>query len=57
MSIVEGTADYEEWLGTQTTLITSEIDLKHQKMAGSPFPFLRATYTDWLNYFPALARD
>ena len=53
MSIVEGTADYEEWLGTQTTLITSEIDLKHQKMAGSPFPFLRATYYRWAQLFPS----
>jgi hypothetical protein len=52
MSIVESTADYEEWLGSQTTLVAPEIQLKHQKMAGDPFPFLRATYYRWSQLFP-----
>ena len=52
MSIVESTAEYEEWLGSQTALVGPEIQLKHQRMASSRFPFLRATFYRWAQLFP-----
>ena len=52
MSIVETTAQYEEWLGSQIALVGPEIQLKHQRMASSPFPFMRATFYRWAQLFP-----
>jgi hypothetical protein len=61
MNIIESTAAYEDWLRAQldNEVVERDIDIKHAKMAGGPFPFLRATYWRWaetiLDICPALA--
>ena len=52
MSIVETTVEYEDWLSSQTTLVGEEIKVKHKKMTGGEFAFLRATFYRWAHLFP-----
>jgi hypothetical protein len=52
MSIAKTTAEYEDWLRSQTTLADDEIKLKHKKMACGEFAFLRATFYRWAHLFP-----
>jgi hypothetical protein len=52
MDIVEATAEYERWLGSRLPLVVDDLELKHQRMAKSPFFFLRATYYHWAQSFP-----
>lgn len=42
MNIQTATKSYETWLGRRTTLIKSDLRLKHEFMASAAFPFLRA---------------
>jgi len=48
MNIVKATRKYEAWLGEQTTVIKSDIRLKHQAMSRSEFSFFRATFYRWI---------
>jgi hypothetical protein len=57
MSITKRTAEYEAWLGSQTILDSREINVKHKKMAGSEFAFLRATFYRWAQLFPKHCPD
>jgi uncharacterized protein DUF2252 len=57
MNIVKATTRYEEWLRLQTTLIDADLRLKHQKMAESVFPFLRATFYRWVQTWPDVCAD
>lgn len=52
MSITQTTVEYENWLRSQTTVVSDEIKIKHKKMAGGVFPFLRATFYRWAQLFP-----
>lgn len=52
MTIQEATASYEEWLGEQIPLLQDDLDRKHERMRSGPFPFLRATYYRWTQYWP-----
>jgi hypothetical protein len=49
VDIRTATADYEHWLGTHTSLVNSDLKIKHARMASdhSPFPFFRATFYRW----------
>lgn len=57
MSIADSTAEYEDWLSSQTKLVGDEIKLKHKKMAGGEFAFLRATFYRWALLFPQQCSD
>jgi len=57
MNIVKATARYEAWLRSQTTIIDADLRLKHQKMAESVFPFLRATFYRWVQVWPEVCPD
>ena len=46
MSITKTTAEDENWLDSQTTLVSGEIIIK-LKMACGVFEFLRATFYRW----------
>jgi hypothetical protein len=48
MNIIDATQKYETWLRHRTTLVSTDLKLKHRFMAASPFPFLRATFYRWL---------
>jgi hypothetical protein len=52
MNIVKCTHRFEQWLGQHTALVKSDIRLKHQRMAESPFPFFRATFYRWMQVWP-----
>jgi len=51
MSIQEATASYEKWLGEQIPLVPEDLESKHERMRSEPFPFLRATYYRWTQYW------
>jgi hypothetical protein len=52
MNIREATRSYETWLAGQTTLVRSDLRVKHARMAESPFMFLRATFYRWMQVWP-----
>jgi hypothetical protein len=51
MDIIKSTRKYESWLGGNTPVIQSELDLKHKNMAENPFSFFRATFYRWVQLF------
>ncbi len=48
MDIIKTTQAYEAWLRQSIPLIDTDLRLKHQRMAQSPFAFLRATFYRWV---------
>ena len=57
MDIRQSTRAYEAWLGKQLPLVSADLKLKHQRMARSPFPFLRATFYRWSQLWPEACPD
>ena len=55
--IVRATADFEKWASRHVKLIPSEVKLKHRNMALSAFPFLRATFYRWAQWWPVLCPE
>ncbi|HKD55641.1 MAG TPA: DUF2252 family protein [Steroidobacteraceae bacterium] len=47
MDARESTRRYEAWLARQVPLVRADLDLKHRRMAETPFFFLRATFYRW----------
>jgi hypothetical protein len=52
MKIEKSTARYEKWLGRLITVLPHDLRLKHDRMAESAFPFLRATFYRWMQSWP-----
>ncbi len=52
-SIQEATSDYEQWLARHLTIVTADLELKHQHMAESAFSFFRATFYRWMQLWNA----
>ena len=50
--IADSTKDFERWMGQRTNLSRRLLEKKHRKMAGGPFPFLRATFYRWIEAWP-----
>jgi len=48
MNFIDATKSYETWLGREVRLLPEDLKRKHELMAESPFPFLRATYYRWV---------
>lgn len=57
MNIVKATKRFEEWLGRHTQVVAPDLQLKHQRMAESLFPFLRATFYRWLQVWPVVCPE
>ena len=57
MDILQSTRDYEAWLAKQLTPIPADVDLKHQRMAEGPFPFMRATFYRFAQTWPDVCPD
>ena len=58
MNIFKSAAGYEDWLRRQLDdVVEKDIAVKHQKMAGDPFQFLRATYWRWAETIYHVCRD
>lgn len=52
MNIKQATEGYEAWLQGNIPLVGADLRLKHERMAQSPFPFLRATFYRWVQLSP-----
>src|SRR5579864_8648735 len=52
MNIVKATKRYEEWLAAHTTVVESDLRLKHEHMAENAFSFFRATFYRWMQLWP-----
>ncbi len=57
MNIIKATRRFEQWLGRHTTIVRPDLRLKHQRMAESAFPFLRATFYRWMQVWPEVCPD
>jgi hypothetical protein len=57
MDIKQANAAYEIWLGKKIPLIAADLKLKHQRMAASPFEFLRATFYRWAQIWAEICPD
>ena len=55
--IVQATADFEKWAARHVNLIRSDVFLKHSLMAQAPFPFFRATFYRWAQWWPLLCPE
>src|SRR5262249_50641661 len=54
VSIEAATEAYEAWLRTRCDVVEADLAAKHDKMAQSPFLFLRATFYRWAGCIEAL---
>ena len=57
MDIIKATNAYEAWLRQRIPLLDADLRLKHQRMAQSPFPFLRATFYRWVQLWPQVCPE
>ena len=57
MDIIKATKAYEAWLGGRIPLLDADLRLKHQRMAQSPFSFLRATFYRWVQLWPQVCPE
>ena len=57
MNILKATKAYEAWLRARIPLLETDLRLKHQRMAASPFAFLRATFYRWVQLWPRLCPE
>ena len=57
MDIIKATKAYEAWLRERIPLLDADLRLKHQRMAQSPFPFLRATFYRWVQLWPQVCLE
>jgi Uncharacterized protein conserved in bacteria (DUF2252) len=55
--IVRATADFEKWASRHVKLVPSDVKLKHRNMALSAFPFLRATFYRWAQWWPVVCPE
>jgi Uncharacterized protein conserved in bacteria (DUF2252) len=54
VDIHQATNGYESWVAQQTRIVRADLRLKHERMAESPFVFLRGTFYRWLQRWPSL---
>jgi hypothetical protein len=52
--IVRATADFEKWASRHVRMVQSDVKLKHQYMANAAFPFFRATFYRWAQWWPLI---
>jgi hypothetical protein len=57
MDIKTATNLYETWVRERVPLLEADLRLKHQRMAESPFPFLRATFYRWSQVWPEVCAE
>jgi len=57
MNIRQATSVYEHWLRERMPLLDADLRLKHQRMAESSFPFLRATFYRWVQLWPRICPE
>jgi len=55
--VVQATAGFEKWAARHVNLVRSDVNLKHRLMAQSPFPFFRATFYRWAQWWPLICPE
>ena len=55
--VERATASYERWMRECTTVVSSDLALKHAQMRESTFLFLRGTFYRWAQMWPAICAD
>ncbi len=55
--IVAATADFEKWAARHVNLIRSDVERKHHGMAEAAFPFFRATFYRWAQWWPMICPE
>src|SRR5499427_2364775 len=55
--VVRSTADFEKWASRHVQLLPSDVKLKHKLMAESAFPFMRATFYRWAQWWPIVCPE
>ena len=55
--IRQATLSYDNWTRSCTTVILSDLRLKHERMKESTFLFLRGTFYRWAQLWPALCAE
>jgi hypothetical protein len=55
--IVQSTNAFEKWAARHVNLIRSDVRLKHRDMASAPFPFFRATFYRWAQWWPIVCQE
>jgi hypothetical protein len=55
--IFHATADFEKWASRHVNLIPSDVKLKHKLMAAAAFPFFRATFYRWAQWWPLVCPE
>jgi hypothetical protein len=54
MDIFDATRGYESWLARHTRVVRGDLRLKHERLAESPFVFLRGTFYRWIQQWPVV---
>ena len=55
--IVRATAEFEKWAARHVHMVLSDVKLKHQNMANAAFPFFRATFYRWAQWWPIICPE
>lgn len=55
--ILHATADFEHWASRHVRMVRSDVALKHRNMALAAFPFMRATFYRWAQWWPLLCPE
>jgi Uncharacterized protein conserved in bacteria (DUF2252) len=56
-NIKDATTSYEAWMRSCTTVLQSDLRLKHEQMKESAFGFLRGTFYWWAELWPSVCAD
>jgi hypothetical protein len=56
-NIKDATTSYEAWMRDCTTILRSDLRLKHDQMKENPFGFLRGTFYRWAQLWPSVCTD
>ena len=56
-AVERATASYEQWMGECTTVVSSDLALKHAQMRESAFLFLRGAFYRWAQMWPRICAD
>jgi uncharacterized protein DUF2252 len=51
------TTSYEAWMRSCTTVIPSDLRIKHEQMKQDPFQFLRGTFYRWAQIWPSVCAE
>jgi hypothetical protein len=55
--IVTATEQFEKWAARHVNLIRSDVERKHANMAIAPFPYFRATFYRWAQWWPIVCPE